>query len=89
MIKKIILTTLNEEFEKGRGKDKVKRKSRSTTGLIKLKDGSTIKIDKNHPMYERGKWDAIKFSYVPDFKNDEERMHWAMGFNDKKGFEEG
>ncbi len=45
--------------------------------------------DKFHPMYQRGKWDAIKFAYVPDFKNEDEKILWIRGFTDQKEKEAG
>ncbi len=47
------------------------------------------KIDKLHPMYQRGKWDAIKFAYVPDFKNEDEKLFWISGFTNQKEKQEG
>ena len=36
--------------------------------------------------YERGYWDAIQFSYIPEFTTVEESRAYAHGFSDgKKG----
>lgn len=42
------------------------------------------KINKKHPMYQRGMDDAANFGYIPDFKDDEEKRHWEAGYKDGK-----
>jgi hypothetical protein len=43
-----------------------------------------VKIDKTHPMYVRGRNDAISFGYVPDFETEDDKVHWVAGYADQK-----
>lgn len=37
-----------------------------------------------YDFYERGYWDSIQFSYVPDFRTKEDQLAWCLGFADGK-----